>query len=94
VFWSRAFGSTLCAGVGIVPQDSDCTFFGDSYNGFDCQRVQDVFGARVRAGDDLAIGCGDVSPLPDGNYSAQATRSSCFDDVPVCGNFVLVTATP
>src|SRR5215831_9000961 len=59
VTWSRGLGSTLCVGVGIVPQDSDCTFLGDSYNGFDCQRVQDVFGARVSAGVDMAIACGD-----------------------------------
>jgi hypothetical protein len=91
VTWSRSLGSTLCFGVGIVPQDTDCNFFGNSYNGFDCHQIQDIFFARVAAGLDLAIGCGDIAPLDDGNYSAQATRNNCFDDTAVCGNFVLVT---
>jgi hypothetical protein len=94
ITWGRDLGSTLCAGVGFVPQDSDCLFTGESFNGFDCTRVQDVFGARVPAGLDLAIACGDISPLPNGNYSAMAIRSSCFDDVGVCQNFVLTDITP
>jgi hypothetical protein len=94
VVWGRDLGSRLCAGVGFVPQETDCVFTGDSFNGFDCFRIQDIFGARVPAGLDLAIACGDVSPLPDGNYSAMATRSSCFDDVGVCQNFTLVPITP
>jgi len=94
ITWGRDLGSSLCAGVGFVPQDTDCTFFGDSFREFDCRQVQDVFGARVPAGGDLAIACGDVSPLPNGNYSAMATRNNCFDDVGVCQNFVLTDITP
>ena len=94
IIWGRDLGSTLCAGVGFVPQDVDCFFTGDSFNGFGCLRIQDVFGARVPAGGDMAIACGDVSPLPNGNYSAMATRASCFDDVGVCQNWILTDVTP
>ena len=94
ITWGRDLGNNLCAGVGIVPQDTDCVFFGNSFREFDCTRTQDVFGARVPAGIDLAIACGDVSPLPNGNYSAMATRNNCFDDVGVCQNWVLTDITP
>ncbi len=94
ITWGRDLGSNLCAGVGFVPQDTECIFFGNSFNGFDCQRTQDIFGARVPAGLDLAIACGDVSPLPNGNYSAMATRNNCFQDVGVCQNFILTDITP
>ncbi len=94
ITWGRDLGSSLCAGVGFVPQDTECIFFGNSFNGFDCQRTQDIFGARVPAGLDLAIACGDVSPLPNGNYSAMATRNNCFEDVGVCQNFILTDITP
>src|SRR6516164_7556062 len=94
IIWGRDLGNTLCAGVGFVPQDVDCFFTGDSFNGFGCLRIQDVFGARVLAGGDMAIACGDIGPLPNGNYSAMATRASCFDDVGVCQNFILTDVTP
>ena len=94
VTWGRDLGSNLCAGVGFVPQDTDCTFFGNSFNGFDCHSTQDVFGARVPAGGDMAIACGTIEPLPNGNYSAMATRNNCFDDVGVCQNFILTDITP
>jgi hypothetical protein len=91
-YWLLNLGGS--AGVGFVPQDTECIFFGNSFNGFDCQRTQDIFGARVPAGLDLAIACGDVSPLPNGNYSAMATRNNCFQDVGVCQNFILTDITP
>src|SRR5215831_11784799 len=87
VNWGRfAYGQTACVGVGFVQQDTDCLFTGSSYNGFDCIRTQDTFGARVPAGGDMAIACGDLSPLDDGNYSAKAFRSSCFDGQSACQN--------
>ncbi len=89
VIWFRDYGSTLCVGVGIVPQKTDCSFRGDSNLGFDCGRRQDSFFALVRAGDDLAISCGLVSPLPDGNYSAGTTSNTCFDELFLCQNFIL-----
>lgn len=94
ITWGRNLGSILCAGVGFVPQDTDCTFFGNSFREFDCTTTQDVFAARVPAGIDLAIACGDVSPLPNGNYSAMATRNNCFEDVGVCQNWILTDITP
>ena len=94
VTWGRDLGSNLCAGVGFVPQDTDCTFGGNSFRGLDCVITQDRFGARALAGDDLAIGCGPIDPLPNGEYSAQALRSSCFDDQSVCQPFVLTDITP
>ncbi len=94
VTWGRDLGSTLCAGVGFVPQDTDCTFGGNSFNGFGCVRTQDFFGARAPAGADLAIACGDIEPLPNGEYSAQALRSSCFVDQSICQPFVLTDITP
>jgi hypothetical protein len=93
IIWFRDFGSTLCAAVGFEPQEQDCTFFGSSYNGFDCFRVQDLFASRVvPAGGDLAIACGDVSQLFDGQYSLGTTRNTCFEDTVfgnLCQNFVL-----
>ncbi len=94
VVWGRDLGSSLCAGVGFVPQDTDCFFTGESFNGFGCTRGQDTFRALVPAGLDLAVACGDVSPLPNGNYSAMAIGSTCFADVGVCQNFVLTDITP
>ena len=89
ITWSRSFGFNLCAAVGFVPQDTDCIFFGDSYRGFDCTAFQDRFAARALAGSDLAIACGDVSPLDDGQYSLGTTNNTCFDDVNLCQNFIL-----
>jgi hypothetical protein len=89
ITWFRDFGSNLCAGVGIVPQETDCNFFGDSYRGFGCTAFQDRFGARVPAGEDLALACGDVSPLDDGQYSLGTTDNTCFTDDNLCLNFIL-----
>jgi hypothetical protein len=96
VVWGRReYGNTLCVGVGFEPQDTDCSFTGASYRGFDCRTTQNPsFARRVPAGDDMAVACGLISPLPNGNYSARATRNSCFDDKPICGNFVLVDTVP
>ncbi len=94
IIWGRDLGTNLWAGVGIVPQDTQCLFTGNSFNGFDCSRVQDIFGTRTPAGDDLAIACGDVGPLPNGQFSLMPIRSSCFDDVGPCQNFVLTDITP
>ena len=84
VTWFRSFGAVACAGVGIVPQDQDCIFRGRSYRGFDCTTTQDSFAARVLAGGDLAIACGDISPLPDGEYSFGTTDNTCFTDDNLC----------
>lgn len=89
ITWFRGFGFNLCAGVGIVPQDTDCNFFGNSYQGFDCTTIQDRFFARAPAGSDLAFACGDVSPLPDGQYSLGTTGNTCFDEAFLCQNFIL-----
>ena len=89
ITWFRDKGSNLCAAVGFVPQDTDCIFFGDSYRGFDCTAIQDRFAARALAGSDLAIACGDVSPLPDGQYSLGTTNNTCFDDTNLCQNLIL-----
>ncbi len=89
VTWFRDFGFNLCAGVGFVPQEQECRFFGDSYRGFDCTVIQDRFFARAPAGADLAFACGDVDPLDDGFYSLGTTNNDCFDDVNLCQPFIL-----
>src|SRR5260370_35896150 len=94
VTWGRDLGNNLCAGVGFVPQETDCTFSGNSFNGFDCARIQDFFGARAPAGADLACACGGIGTWRNGEFSAQARRSSCFDDQSICQPFVLTDITP
>jgi hypothetical protein len=90
IYWFRDYGSIACAGVGFEPQKEDCIFQGFDYNGLECAGHGTFFAARVLAGDDLAIACGNTSVLPDGPYSAKATSSSCFEGESVCQPFYIL----
>lgn len=94
VIWGRDLGIRLCAGLGIVPQDRDCSFLAYVFTGWDCMgRIQDGFGAPAPAGAKMALVCGDVSRLPNGDFSLMA-ESGCFEDLSVCQNFTLTDVTP
>jgi len=95
VIWGRDLGTLLCAGAGIVPQDTDCTFLLYFFNGWDCVRIREAFSERVTAGVDMALACGDVAPLPNGDFSLLIAENSCFlDDRSLCQNFTLTDVTP
>ncbi len=96
VIWDRAVnGNIVCAGVGFVPQDTDCNFTGNSFLGHDCTgMVLNQFSALVPAGGDLAIACSNTMPLPPGNYSAKATGNDCFGGESDCRNLTLVNIAP
>jgi hypothetical protein len=57
VIWGRDLGSLLCAGAGIVPQDTECTFLLYFFNGWDCPQVRESFSTPVAAGVDTTRAC-------------------------------------
>lgn len=91
VNWDRAsYGSNLCAGVGITPQENRCTIMIAAYPSRNCvdPSLIEAPGA-AEAGTDLFIFCADITGLPSGAYSGKAINSSCFEGQSPCLDFNL-----
>ncbi|MBI1746416.1 MAG: hypothetical protein HYR55_07490 [Acidobacteria bacterium] len=91
--WDRAaLGMIVCAGFGIVPQESDCNFSVSFWRFYICGKgpAFDQLPVVVTASDDAAVACSDTTSLPAGRHSARATDNDCFGGGSSCGNLTTV----